>query len=57
MNKWTWMFKRLVTLLTYGMSREEAVRKVAATDPQWSETEVRCAAVAAELHFERQYGG
>ena len=50
---WTKMFLRLLMQMSFGVSFEDAVKTVAASSPDFSETEVRFAAIAAQAHLER----
>ena len=50
---WTKMFLRLLMQMTYGVTFEDAVKTVASTSPEFTETEVRFAAIAAQAHLDR----
>jgi hypothetical protein len=53
-DMWTKMFLRLLMQMTYGVSFEDAVKTVATSSPDFSETEVRLAAIAARAQLERE---
>ena len=50
---WTKMFLRLFMQMSFVVSFEDAIKEVASTSPEFTETEVRFAAVAARAHLDR----
>jgi len=51
---WSQMFRRLVSILSYGMPFDEAVESVAASTPGVTRQEVYYAAIAAQSHLEKE---